>query len=528
MKRVLLWAAGLVLWTGLLVGGSVAWADGAAATAAEQPSVARLHVPGARNEQDLPWASDGEANVPYVFHDPAHEGRMTGFEYDLMQALAPRLGRQGRFVQNGWDGLIPGLGRDLYALVIDGIEMTPEHKEAVLFSRPYYVTVDRIVLRKSETGLESVAALKGHVVGTIKSTAAERLLLDHDPANVRSYDEETNLFSDLKNGRLDAILIDEPIALYYCSDDLKLVGPPIGRVAYGIAFAKDNPGLRDAVDAALGTLMSDGTLHQILARWNLWTPQMADYTGDHSVSSTQPTAWTGYRQTMERMSGSGLQAMVQRYSSFLPLIARGALMTLAVSALAMVLAVAFGLVLALARAYGLAPLRWVAGVYVEVVRGTPLLIQVLFIFYGLPAFGVKLSPFAAGVLALGLNYAAYEAENYRAGLLSVPRGQMEAAIALNMTHRQALRLVIVPQAFRTVVPVMTNDFIALLKDSSLVSVITLTELSQTYIRLSSTYYDYIGTGLLVALAYLLVGLPFVRLARMAEKRMGRVVSKGHH
>lgn len=127
-----------------------------------------------------------------------------------------------------------------------------------------------------------------------------------------------------------------------------------------------------------------------------------------------------------------------------------------------------------------------------------------------------------------MNYAAYEAENYRAGLASVPRGQSEAAIALNMTHVQALRLVIVPQAFRTVVPVMTNDFIALIKDSSLVSVITLTELSQTYIRLSSTYYDYVGTGLLIALAYLLVGLPFVRLARMAEKRMGRVVGKGHH
>ena len=163
------------------------------------------------------------------------------------------------------------------------------------------------------------------------------------------------------------------------------------------------------------------------------------------------------------------------------------------------------------------------------VRGTPLLIQVLFIFYGLPAFGIRLSPFMAGLLSLGLNYAAYEAENYRAGLLSVPRGQMEAAIALNMTHWQALRLVIVPQAFRTVVPVMTNDFISLLKDSSLVSVITLTELSQTYVRLSSTYYDYFGTGIMVGLAYLLLGLPFVRLARMAERRLGRGFSgTGHH
>ena len=531
MKRVM-FALVLVLsvfWSMAgLDGRAVAEGTAAVETKAAAPAAVPLRVPGAVDDHDLPWASDGEANVPYVFHDPAHEGRMTGFEYDLMQAISARMGRHGRFVQNGWDGLIPGLSRDLYALVIDGIEMTPEHKAAVLFSRPYYVTVDRIVLRNGETGLDTLEALKGHVVGTIKSTAAERLLLDHDPANVRSYDEETNLFSDLKNGRLDAILIDEPIALYYRSDDLKLVGPPIGRVAYGIAFPKNNPGLRDAVDSVLGDLMSDGTLHQILARWNLWTPQMADYTGDQSLLSVKPTAWTDYRQTMERMSGSSMKAMVQRYVSFLPLVASGALMTLGVSALAMVLAVAAGLVLALARAYGMAPLRWLAGLYVEVVRGTPLLIQVLFIFYGLPAFGLRLSPFAAGVLSLGLNYAAYEAENYRAGLLSVPRGQMEAAIALNMTHMQALRLVIVPQAFRTVVPVMTNDFIALLKDSSLVSVITLTELSQTYIRLSSTYYDYIGTGLMVATAYLLVGLPFVRLARMAEKRMGRVVAKGHH
>lgn len=508
---------------GLLCAGA-----GYAATASEHEVTAPFMVPGAVDSQDLPWASDGEANVPYVFHDPAHEGRITGFEYELMQAIGTQLGRNARFVQNGWDGLIPGLARGLYAMVIDGIEMTPEHKAAVLFSRPYYVTVDRIVLRKGERGPMSLTALHGHVVGTIKNTSAERLLLAHDAHDVRSYDEETNLFSDLKNGRLDAILIDEPIALYYTSNELQIVGEPIGRVAYGIAFSKANPRLRDAVDQALGALIKDGTLYRILARWNLWTPYMADYMGEQAGPMPQPTAWEDYRATMERMSGSSVHAMMQRYVSFLPLIFRGAMMTLGVSALAMVLAVGLGLLLALARAYGTTPLRWGAGLYVEVVRGTPLLIQVLFIFYGLPAFGVRLSPFVAGVLALGLNYAAYEAENYRAGLASVPRGQSEAAIALNMTHVQALRLVIVPQAFRTVVPVMTNDFIALIKDSSLVSVITLTELSQTYIRLSSTYYDYVGTGLLIALAYLLVGLPFVRLARMAEKRMGRVVGKGHH
>ena len=491
-----------------------------------------LVVPGARDNTDLPWASDGEANVPYVFHDPEHESRMTGFEYDLVNAIAEKMHRKARFIQNDWDGLIPGLSRDLYSMVADGIEMTPEHKAAVLFSRPYYVTSERIILRKEETGLDTLEALKGHKIGTIKDTTAERMLRRQGGSTIRSYEEETNAFSDLRNGRLDAILLDAPIALYYgsISDDMKLVGEPIGSMEYGIAFAPGSRALRDQVDAALGDLIKDGTLHQILARWNLWTPLMENYTGDHTHPDIAPVEWDRYRAAMASTTGGNWKVLVHRYVGFLPLIGQAALMTLAVSALAMVIAVALGLLLALARHYGGAVPRLVAGLYVEIVRGTPLLIQVLFIFYGLPAFGIRLSPFMAGVLSLGLNYAAYEAENYRAGLLSAPRGQMEAAIALNMTHWQALRLVVVPQAFRTVVPVMTNDFISLLKDSSLVSVITLTELSQTYVRLSSTYYDYFGTGLMVGAAYLLLGLPFVRLARMAERRMGRGMGGniGHH
>nr|WP_246091511.1 ABC transporter substrate-binding protein/permease [Swingsia samuiensis] len=491
-----------------------------------------ISIPGAKGVTDLPWASDGEANVPYVFHDPQHESQMTGFEYDLVNALAERMHKKARFVQNDWDGLIPGLSRDLYAMVVDGIEMTPEHKAAVLFSRPYYVTSERIVIRKDETGLDTLDALKTHKVGTIKNTIAERMLQRVGEVTLSSYEEETNAFSDLRNGRLDAILLDAPIALYYGSitDDMKLVGEPIGSMEYGIAFSQGSRALRDQVNVALNELIKDGTLHKILAQWNLWTPLMENYTGDHSHLDIPPVKWQQYKTAMAGMSGSEWKVLLHRYIGFLPLIGKAALMTLAVSALAMVLAVGLGLVLALSRHYGGMVLRVLVGLYVEVIRGTPLLIQVLFIFYGLPAFGVRLSPFMAGVLSLGLNYSAYEAENYRAGLLSVPRGQMEAAVALNMTHWQSLRLVIIPQAFRTVVPVMTNDFISLLKDSSLVSVITLTELSQTYVRLSATYYDYFGTGLMVGAAYLLLGLPFVRLARFVEKRMGRSMGPhlGHH
>lgn len=483
--------------------------------------------PVARAEAPLRWASDGTANVPFTFHDPAEQARMVGFEYDIMAEIGRRLSRETQFVQNDWDGLIPGLQRGFYEMVADGIEMTPEHMEALDFSRPYYVTAERIVVRRDQAGLDSFERLGGHAVGTIKDTLAERMLRDRSDVKLSSYDEESNAFSDLKDGRLDAVLLDGPIALYYGEADpaLRIVGPPIGHLAYGVAFKKGaNQELRRRVDQALQDMVADGALHRILARWNLWTPEMVEWTGDRTNPNIAPTEWERYLAATAPTPG--WEARFYRYVGFLPLLARGAALTLAVSACAMVLAVGLGLALALTRRYGPTWLASLATLYVEIIRGTPLLIQILFIFYGLPGIGIRLSPFVAGVLGLGLNYAAYEAENYRAGLQSVARGQMEAATALNMTHAQALRYVVVPQAFRVVVPVMTNDFISLLKDSSLVSIITLTELSQTYVRLSSTYFDYFGTGLMVGAAYLLLGLPFVRLARMAEKRLAVSERKG--
>lgn len=481
-------------------------------------ALAMMVLSAAGHAAPLRWASDAEANVPFVFHDPADQSRLTGYEYEIAQAIARRLGRPTQFVQNDWDGLIPGLQRGLYDMVIDGIETTPEHEQGVLFSRPYYMTTERITVRRDQQGLDTLAALHGRVVGTLKDTTAERMLQADPSIRIRAYEEETNAYTDLKNGRLDAVLLDSTIALYYGAPDpeLKLVGEPIGRVAYGVAFAQGNVALRDQVNAALDGMMRDGELHRILARWKLWTPSMAALTGDASTPEIAPEAWEHYRAATAPTSG--WRARFDRYVSFLPLLLHGAVLTFAVSACAMVLAVGLGLALALMRRYGPRWLGALATLYVEIVRGTPLLIQILFIFYALPGIGLRLSPFVAGVLALGMNYAAYEAENYRAGLQSVAQGQIEAAIALNMTPFQALRFVVVPQAVRMVIPVMTNDFISLLKDSSLVSVITLTELSQTYVRLSSTYYDYFGTGLLIGVAYLLLGLPFVRLARIAETR----------
>ena len=236
-----------------------------------------------------------------------------------------------------------------------------------------------------------------------------------------------------------------------------------------------------------------------------------------SVSGANLThdAWelarAGFRADWASRGGDNFTAQGDIY--------RGAVTTVEISVLAMAVAVTLGLVIVLLRLYGFPPLNWLARAYVEIMRGTPLLIQLFLIYYGLPQVGIRLNPFLAGIIGLGFNYAASEAENYRAGILAIPRGQTEAAFALGMNRWQALRRVILPQAFRFVIPPVTNDFIAMFKDSSIVSVITMVELTKVYGMLAMSTYDYIGLGLMTAAIYFALSYPASIFANWLEKRL---------
>jgi polar amino acid transport system substrate-binding protein len=174
--------------------------------------------------------------------------------------------------------------------------------------------------------------------------------------------------------------------------------------------------------------------------------------------------------------------------------------------------------LAVGRVYGNTLVRMLLTAYVEVMRGTPVLLQLFVIYYGLSAV-VRLPAFIAALLGLGLNYAAYESEIYRSALEAVPRGQLEAARILGFTERQILRLVRGPQAFRLALAPMTNDFVALLKDSSLVSVITVVELTKLTQIFAANVGSWVVPGLLCAGLYLAMSLPLARLARYLEETM---------
>jgi polar amino acid transport system substrate-binding protein len=466
----------------------------------------------------LRWGADSEGGAPYIFSDPKDPNRMVGFEVDLVAAIAAALKREPVFVQNQWDGLVPGLRIDNYDIVVNGLEITPDREQEINFSIPYYVAYEQLTVRKETYDINSLNDCEGKVVGTLKASLAERILQSYPKIQLRSYDGQITAYEDLAIGRLDAVLMDYPIALYYGATNpkLKLVGQPISQMKYGIGMRKEDKELLREINQALGLLMRDGTLRAIYERWNLWTPLMAQHIDDYEPSNTQPTAWEAFKREHGRVKT--WQEKIRHYwEDYTPKLAWAAITTIELSVVSMVLAVTFGLLLALTRLYTPAPFSPAATIYIEAIRGTPLLVQLLFIYYAVPQLaGVKLKPEIAAVAGLALNYAAYEAENYRAGILAIPRSQMEAALALGMTRWQALRHVIIPQALRLVIPPVTNDFISLIKDSSVVSVIAMVELTREYQRLAGIDFDYLGLGLLVAIMYFLIGLPFVRLARFAE------------
>lgn len=453
----------------------------------------------------LKWGADAEGGAPYAFPDPQQPEHLIGFEVEIADALARKLGVHAQMVQNQWDGLVPALQRGNFDIILNGLEITDEHRRQIAMSIPYYVYTQQIITRKDNNSLTNLASLKGRAVGTLSGTVAQRLLERAGGVDVRVYPGQVEPFRDLNNGRIDAVMLDLPIAVYYLTKEpnLKCSGESFAPGYYGIGVRKDDRTLLLALNKAIAELQADGTLEKIYRRWDLWDKNQSLIADYHPAAPPEQKSFSSLRN----------------WRIYLPLLLKATLVTIKISVLGMALAIVLGLTLALVRLYGIPPLRWLSVAYIEVVRGTPLLIQLYMIYYGLPNVGIRLNAFVAAVLGLGLNYAAYEAENYRAGIQAVPGGQMEAALSLGMGRWLALRSIIIPQAVRIVIPPVTNDFIALFKDSSLVSVITMVELTKEYGMLALTTYDYMGLGLITAALYFGLSYPVSLLARHLESKL---------
>ncbi len=214
-----------------------------------------------------------------------------------------------------------------------------------------------------------------------------------------------------------------------------------------------------------------------------------------------------------------MQNFLQHSREFLPILLEGAIVTVQVTVLAFLLSSALGLVLALCKLSPLRAVSWTASTVINVIRGLPIIVQLFYIYFVLPDLGIQLSAFQAGVIGLGIAYSAYQAENFRAGIEAVDPGQREAALAMGMSPALLMRRVVLPQAFRIALPPYGNTLVMMLKDSSLVSTITVAEMTRAGQLIASSTFQNMTVYTLVALLYLALSLPLVWGLKHVERRL---------
>ncbi|MDB4946297.1 MAG: Amino acid transporter binding protein and permease protein [Labilithrix sp.] len=469
--------------------------------AAAPTGLARIRAAGV-----LRWGADVQGGEPYVYDDPKQPGHLVGFEVELAAALARELGVRAELVQNDWANLVPSLERGTFDVVLNGLEVTEARAGRVLFTRPYYVLAERLMVRRGDATIRAdLASLRGKRVGTLANSLAFDLL--RDVAQPVLYEGVEEPYLDLVAGRTDAVLLDDIIAERYGmpKPELAVVGD-VHDGFYALAVRPADADVKEALDTALAAITARGELRRILEHAGIWSGREERLAG-----------WT----PADQASMLGRPPPPPAFGmAYVALFLKGAAVTLVLSVLAMALAVPLGVALSLLRLYGGGVTRRLAGAYVEVYRGTPVLLQLYLLYYGLAPV-LRLGAITAAVIGLGMNYAAYEAEVYRAGIQAVPPTQLEAALALGMPLRLALRRVILPQAFRHAIPNVTNDFIALLKDSSLVSVITVVELTKQMTITAVDVRSWTLPGLTCAALYFAMSYPLARLARRLERRPAR-------
>lgn len=488
----------------------------------------------------LRWGGDAEGGAPFQLRDPQDPSHVIGFEVELAEALAEALSRHigrpllAQFAQYEWVSLPLGLEKGDFDIILSGFEVADDRRGPMLFSRPYYIYAEQLVVRSDEKRVATLDDCGDKLVGTLAGSAADRLLRRRGIVPI-AFDGQIEPYLDLELGRLDAVLLDTPIVTFYAETNphFKLVGGHIAPGEYGIAARRADRELIHAINMTLGELMESGTLRKIVRRWHLWNADQAKLAREPRKSAELSGLGFGAGgrplqddSTVETVDRNMIAASAQSwtFTQYAPLLLRAAGMTVTLTMSSMVVAMLLGLVVAILRLYSPAPGRWLALGYVEFFRGIPLLLLLFFLYFGaaplLAQVGVRLSAALVAVLGFGLNYAAYESEIYRSAILAVPRRQWEAARALGMSEALCFRRIILPQAIRTALGPMTNDFVALFKDTSLVSVIAVRELTKEYLILSRSSLKFVELGLLTAALYLAMSVPLGYLSRYLERRWG--------
>ncbi len=398
---------------------------------------------------------------PFTYVDPRSQ-ELTGYDIEVAEAVAKEAGWQLKFVQSPFDSIFPALDANRIDMIANQVTINPEREARYLFTKPYTYSHGVIVTASDTDDIKTLADLKGRTAAQSETSNWAGVAREAG-ANVKSVEGFAQAAELLVQGRVDVIVNDNIAVLDYLastgSKDIKIVGDAGDEVSrQAFTFRKGDADLRDQADKALKTLRDDGTLKKISEKY---------FKADVSVEDSGEL----------KLKGSDTRGTAEVVKDSTWPMLRGLLVgTIPLTVISFVIGMIIALAAALARMSANPLLSIPSRVYISIIRGTPLLVQLFIVFYGLPQIGLKIPSYPAAVIALSLNVGGYAAEIIRSSILSVPRGQFEAATTIGMPYAQSMRRIILPQAARIAVPPLSNTLLSLIKDTSLASVVLVPEL----------------------------------------------------
>lgn len=458
--------------------------------------------PTAHAEQDQTWEKikeRGELRVglsadyaPMEFeHTVNGKTEYAGVDIDLAKKIAKDNNLKLKIVNMSFDSLLGALKTGKIDIIISGMTSTPERKKQVDFSDSYMMTKNIMLVKKDKVNeYKDIKDFNNKKVGAQKGTEQEKITqTEIENASITSLSRLPDVILALKSGKVEGAVVEKPVAEAYLKQNPKL---GISNVKFNeeekdtvIAVPKDSPKLLSQINKTIKEVKDKGLIDKYM---------------------------TNAANAMNDDSG-----FISKYGSFF---LKGIKITILISLIGVALGSILGAFVALMKLSKIKIISWIASIYIEILRGTPMLVQVFIVFFGITAaLGLDISALVCGTIALVINSSAYIAEIIRAGITAVDKGQMEAARSLGLNYRQTMKSVIMPQAIKNILPALGNEFVTLIKESSIVSTIGVGEIMFNAQVVQGISFDPFTPLLVAAALYFVLTFVLTRIMNMIEGRL---------
>ncbi|HFN8771986.1 TPA: ABC transporter permease subunit [Staphylococcus aureus] len=458
--------------------------------------------PTAHAEQDQTWEKikeRGELRVglsadyaPMEFeHTVNGKTEYAGVDIDLAKKIAKDNNLKLKIVNMSFDSLLGALKTGKIDIIISGMTSTPERKKQVDFSDSYMMTKNIMLVKKDKVNeYKDIKDFNNKKVGAQKGTEQEKIAqTEIENASITSLSRLPDVILALKSGKVEGAVVEKPVAEAYLKQNPKL---GISNVKFNeeekdtvIAVPKDSPKLLSQINKTIKEVKDKGLIDKYM---------------------------TNAANAMNDDSG-----FISKYGSFF---LKGIKITILISLIGVALGSILGAFVALMKLSKIKIISWIASIYIEILRGTPMLVQVFIVFFGITAaLGLDISALVCGTIALVINSSAYIAEIIRAGINAVDKGQMEAARSLGLNYRQTMKSVIMPQAIKNILPALGNEFVTLIKESSIVSTIGVGEIMFNAQVVQGISFDPFTPLIVAAALYFVLTFVLTRIMNMIEGRL---------